>query len=335
MNISTYIQDNSFPNTAGFDIKDVSWLTLSPDGTELYLLQRGLPCVSVWDLNGNHLRDWDTNELACPHSLKFQVIQGGGYRIWITDMASPSMTGDLCGHCIKQFDTSGNYLGSIGVCGENSEGTGVNPVQFDKVTDVSFDSGGYMWVTDGDLNGLNNRVLQINPLTQEVVQEWSAPNNLPGSGPKEFHLPHSIDVDDLNRVWVADALNNRVQIIGTDGTFLQELKCFGSDGVYGVRVRRDPSTGLMQLYVTTSPTNNPTGGVVKIFPVAQHGIPVPDNCFAEYEWSIHLQQGTSTGMLHMIDATSNGQQLFIATLGGDLRPQKWIKVYEPDEDSPA
>src|SRR6201999_675461 len=106
----------------------------------------------------------------------------------------------------------------------------LDPVQFDKVTNVAFDSEGMMWVTDGDLNGLNNRVLQLNPVTQEVLQVWCAPGDVPGDGPGQFHLPHSIAIDPFDRVWIADALNNRVQILTTGGEFLQQLPCFGTNG---------------------------------------------------------------------------------------------------------
>lgn len=328
--MTAYIQDTCFPVDTDFDFKNVSWVTLSPSGDALYVLQRGLPCVSIWDLNGNHLKNWETNELGDPHALKFQTLGNGNYCVWITDMAPPSITGNSCGHCVKQFDMSGNYLGSIGTCGENTQGTGIDPVQLDKVTDVSFDSSGNIWITDGDLNGLNNRVLQIDTWTKQVLQVWSAPNNRPGSGPKEFNLPHSIDIDGLDRVWIADALNNRIQVIRTDGTFIQEVNCFGSDGVYGVRVRKDPATQNRYLYVSTSPTTSPTGGTVKIFKISDEGLPVSSDCISEYQWNIELKQGTSTGMLHMIEATANGNQLFLATLGGDLWPQKWIKVALPE-----
>ena len=328
--MTVYIQDTAFPNSSGFDFQDVSWLTLSPDGTQIYFLQRASPCVTIWDLKGNHLRNWTTDELGCPHSLTFRLQPDGSYRVWITDMAPPTMTGNDCGHCIKEFDMAGNYLGSIGTCGPDTQGTGIDPVQFDKVTDVAYDNNGYMWVTDGDIDGLNNRVLQINPYTQQVVQVWSAPNNQPGSGPKEFNLPHSIDIDDLNRIWIADALNCRVQIITTDGTVLQELKCFGDYGVYGVCVRTDPTSGKRQLFVSTSPTSSPTGGIVKIFDVATSGTPVPGDCVASYQWSVELPVGTSTRMLHMIEATASGDQVFLAPLGGDLKPVKYVKVYAPE-----
>lgn len=325
----TYIQDINFPIANNFQFKNVSWVTLSPLGTQVYFLQRGSPAVSIWDLEGNHLQDWETQELGYPHSLTFQNNNDGTYFIWITDMAPPLTAGNYCGHCLKKFDINGNYLGSIGTCGEKTEGTGLNPVQFDKVTDIAFDSNGYLWVTDGDINGLNNRVLQIDPFSQEVILEWSAPNNNYGNAPKEFHLPHSICIDPFDRVWIADALNSRVQIISTDGTFLQELNCFGTDGVYGLSVSKIKNTNTYQLFVSTSPTTNPTGGIVKVFEVVEGSFPVPNQCITEFQFEINLPEGTSEAMLHMIETTEFGSQFFLATLGGDLPPQKWIKVFTP------
>ncbi|MDB5142917.1 MAG: hypothetical protein JWQ66_1630 [Mucilaginibacter sp.] len=322
-----YQLDTSFPNAEGFQFLDVSWLTLSPAGDELYILQRGAPAVSVWDMLGNHLRNWDTLELGCPHSLTFQSNNDGSYFAWITDMAPPLTAGDFCGHCIKQFDMNGNYIRSVGTCGENTQGTGIDPVQFDKVTNVAFDSEGMMWVTDGDINGLNNRVLQINPVTREVLQVWCAPGDVPGNGPGQFNLPHAVDIDAFDRVWIADALNNRIQVLTTGGTFLQQLDCFATDGVYGVCVREGNDS--YQLITSSSPTSSPTGGTVSIFDVASGDFPVPNGCVPSFQWSIILPQGISEAMLHMVEATQLAESIFIAPLGGNLPPQKWDKVYLP------
>lgn len=323
----SYVQDPDFP-TGGFAFQNVSWVTVSPAGTDLYVLQRGPPAVSVWTPAGQLLRAWPTQALGDPHSLRFQTRPDGSWRIWITDMAPPQSAGQGWGHCLKQFDTAGNLLGTLGVCGPNSQGSGLKPVQFDKVTDVGFDSRGNAWVTDGDLGGLNNRVLQINPSGQ-VLQAWSAPGNQPGAGPKQFNLPHAIDVDACDRVWVADALNHRVQVIRADGTYLQSLACFGTDGVYGVRVRRAPIPGQMQLVATSSPTSAPTAGTVQVFNVAPQcsaAVPVPAGCSPVATWSIALPGATSTAMLHAVDASSDSLSLYFATLGGVLAPQRWDRI---------
>jgi len=332
--LTQYLQDNQFPQFKNFDFKDVSWVTLSPAGNEFYMLQRQAPAVTVWDLQGNLLRSWTTDQLGYPHSLHFQQLPTGESRVWITDMAPPLTAGKGYGHCLKQFSLNGSFLGAIGVCGETSEGTGLNPVQFDRITDVGFDSRGYLWVADGDINGLNNRVLQIDPSSAKVLQLWSAPNNQAGSGAKEFNLPHAIDVDRCDRVWVADALNHRIQVISSQGKFLQELRCFGNQGVYGLKVTGSAQGNLSQLVTTSSPTASPVGGDVKIFnisPACEAPLPVPAQCTPAFEWSITLPQGSSEAMLHMIDATQGAGTLLIAPLGGDLPPQKWNKVWLPAE----
>ena len=49
----------------------------------------------------------------------------------------------------------------------------------------------------------------------------------PGSAPGQFRLPHNVWVDRLNRVWIADRENSRVQIFDTDGELL-----YVADGFY-------------------------------------------------------------------------------------------------------
>ena len=140
-------------------------------------------------------------------------------------------------------------------------------------------------------------------------------------------MPHALDIDACDRVFIADTLNHRIQIIRTDGTFQQQLQCFGADGVYGMRVARLAS-GALQLATTSSPTSNPTGGTVRLFdvsPACSAVLPVPGNCTTSAQWDIALPPSPMTAMLHSIDVGADGT-LYIATLGGNLPPQKWIPV---------
>ena len=43
-----------------------------------------------------------------------------------------------------------------------------------------------------------------------------------GREPGHFRLPHGIDVDVRDRVWVADRENARVQLFSNEGEFLRE-----------------------------------------------------------------------------------------------------------------
>src|SRR5262249_18487422 len=156
-----------------------------PDN-QIFMLQRGGADVSIWTPAGAVLKGWGLiNQLSYPHSLRVRQLPNGEKRIWVTDMAPPTQQVVAVGHCVKEFDEAGVLLGSIGTCGADTGGSGLNPVQFDKVTDIAFDSKGTRWISDGDLGGLNNRVLQLDE-EGHVLQVWSAPNDQPGSGPGQF-----------------------------------------------------------------------------------------------------------------------------------------------------
>jgi hypothetical protein len=43
-----------------------------------------------------------------------------------------------------------------------------------------------------------------------------------GSGPGEFNLPHSIDIDANRRLYVADRSNSRIQIFDENGKYISE-----------------------------------------------------------------------------------------------------------------
>ena len=241
-----------------FNFQDVSWLTVAP-GDNIYMLQRAGADVSIWSSAGQVLHRWWMDELQFPHSLRTHT-DADGEHIWVTDMVPPGIQAGPGvvphGHCVKEFSESGKRLGTIGICGEG--GAGLNPVQFDKVTDIAFNSQGLRWISDGDLGGLNNRVLQLDR-NGNVLQVWSAPGNQPGSGPREFNLPHALDIDSCDRVFVADTLNHRIQVIRTDGTVLQQLQCFGTDGVYGLRLTKPNASGRLRLATTSSPDPKPDG----------------------------------------------------------------------------
>lgn len=319
-----YVLDPDFPRPSSIEFGEVSWSFFDQTKGLLVLLQRSQPTISFWTPDGTFLSGWTTDALGDPHSVELHTAASGQRSVWITDMAPPLVAGTGYGHCLKRFTLNGELVGTIGTCGQHSQGTGLDPVQFDKVTDVAFDSDGKLFVTDGDLDGLNNRVLKLEP-DGTVLQVWSAPGNQPGSGPKEFNLPHAVEVDACDRVWVADALNHRIQVIGNDGTYYGELACFGADGVYGL----DLVAGApARLFVTTSPTSQPRGGTVYVYDVEMicSQPTVFTDCDAVASWPIELPPTPETAMLHAISADPRTQDVYLSELGGILPPQKWLRV---------
>ncbi len=312
--------DKEWPQTS-LRFGEVSWVDVDPIESTIYVLQRSQPAVAVFSPAGALLSSWTTEELGDPHSLSLQRLPDGSQVLWITDMAPPQPAGPGFGHCLKRFTVDGDYLGSIGTCAADSGGTDLNPLQFDKVTDVAFDSLGNLLVTDGDLDGLNNRLLKLGP-TGEVLAVWSAPDNQPGSGPLEFDLPHAVVVDDCDRVWVADALNHRVQVMSGVGDFLGQLSCFGQNGVYGISMAGSMGGGST-LFVTSSPTDG-GGGWVSLFAVPTVCSElISFACSPLAQWQIELGSTPETAMLHSASVSRDGRSLYLAELGGDLPPQKW------------
>jgi len=326
-----YARDPSFPQPSRIEFNTVSWVERDPQTKLIYVLQRAAPAVSVWTTSGALVSAWNTQALGDPHSISIspKADAGAPATAWITDMAPPRLAGTGYGHCLKQFTLAGNLLSTIGRCAENSQGTGLNPLQFDKVTDIAWSAPGDFFVSDGDLNGLNNRVLKLDP-GGRLSANWSAPDDRPGSGPMQFNLPHALIVDGCDRVWVADTLNHRVQVIGTDGTYYGALKSFGSLGVYALAFGPSrPSPPETILFVGASPTSGGGIGTVFLFRVpvdcshrAMIGSATP---FASFD--VPIPSSTSMTLLHSITVDPETWDVYLATLGGALPPQKWTATW--------
>ena len=327
-----YVLDPSFPRPSWVTFDTVSWVDRDPESNLVYVLQRSAPPVSAWTADGELVSTWTTQVLGDPHSISFDTGPDGSTTVWITDMAPPLLVGQGYGHCLKSFTLSGEFLSTIGTCGENSQGTGLDPVQFDKVTDVAWDAAGNLLVSDGDLNGLNNRVLKLDS-SGVVLASWSTPGDQPGSGPAQFDLPHMLIVDRCDRIWVADALNHRVQVIANDGTFLGEITSFGDLCVYavafGASFSSPPETIL---FVGASPTSGGGTGRISLFAAPMDCTqPTIANLAAFATFDVPIPTSTSTTLLHSMTVDPETWDVYLAVLGGKLPPQKWVSAWPGGE----
>jgi streptogramin lyase len=96
---------------------------------------------------------------------------------------------------------------------------------FREPTDVAWDSKGNTYITDGYIN---SRVAKFDAHGQ-WVKSWGEPGTEPG----QFHLPHSIAIDNNDNVYVGDRSNHRIQVFDTDGKFLR---------MFSITVPPDPTT---------------------------------------------------------------------------------------------
>ncbi|MGD9906874.1 MAG: peptidyl-alpha-hydroxyglycine alpha-amidating lyase family protein, partial [Vicinamibacterales bacterium] len=187
----------------------VSWVAAAPDGT-IDLLQRGDradPILAIGP-DGRVLRGWGRGLFVMPHAIR---VDAAGH-VWTTDAASSH---------VRKFTADGRQLLDIAVGGQPSPCRN----DFCGTTDVAFAANGHVFVADGYANA---RVVEYTADGVKVGQ-WGRP----GTGPGEFNLPHSIQIDDAGTVHVADRENGRIQRFDQAGRFLGEWTGFGK--TFGLR----------------------------------------------------------------------------------------------------
>ena len=88
--------------------------------------------------------------------------------------------------------------------------------QFRQPTDVTWDSQGNIFISDGYINA---RVAKY-----DKNGDWVKSFGGPGRGPGELNTPHSIAADAQGNVYVADRGNRRIQVFDGDGNLKREIK---------------------------------------------------------------------------------------------------------------
>ena len=91
---------------------------------------------------------------------------------------------------------------------------------FNRPTDIAWDAAGNGYISDGYGN---SRVAKVDR-DGNWVTSWGER----GTGPGEFHTPHSIVADARGNIYVGDRENNRIQVFDTDGKFLKQFTNVGA-----------------------------------------------------------------------------------------------------------
>ena len=89
------------------------------------------------------------------------------------------------------------------------------PGRFRQVTDVAWDVAGNTYISDGYIN---SRVAKVDR-DGNWIKSWGDR----GTGPGQFHTPHSIALDAHDNIYVADRSNRRIQVFDTEGKFLRQF----------------------------------------------------------------------------------------------------------------
>src|SRR5262245_23310156 len=247
------------PPAADWEMGMTSWVASDKNGL-IYLLQRGDKAdpVIVMNRDGAIVRSWGRGMYTMPHAIRVDP-QGN---VWTTDAAS-SM--------VYKFSADGRKLLEIAVGGQPSP----CPNNFCSTTDIAFAKNGHLFIADGYRNA---RILEYSADGRKL-NEWGKA----GTGPGEFVLPHSIQVDERGVVYVADRENGRVQYFESSGKYLGEFDKYGK--TFGLKIAG------RSIWLATQPRNVPnlspgwlievdtkTGGVKSYVDVTgAHGMDVMAN----------------------------------------------------------
>lgn len=191
------------PIGSDWEIGMVSWIAADRNGL-VYLLQRGDKADPVIVMNraGKVLRSWGKGMYTMPHAIRVDP-QGN---VWTTDAASS---------IVYKFSHEGKKLMQIEVGGQPTPCRN----NFCSTTDIAFAKSGHLFISDGYSNA---RILEYTAGGTKV-REWGSS----GSGPGQFRLPHSIQIDENDIVYVADRENGRIQRFDARGAFLGEWPHYG------------------------------------------------------------------------------------------------------------
>ena len=202
------------------------------DQDRIYVFQRTDPPVVVFDRDGKYLGAWGSGEVTDPHGLKIQ-----GDTVYTTDRSDS---------VAKSFTLDGKVKLALGKPGQHSDTGEVKnwlveraAGPFNHPTEMMRHPNGDLYVTDGYRNARVHRFAADGTLKTS----WGSP----GSGPGQFHLPHSIAFDDDGNLLVADRSNKRIQIFTPEGKYLREWTGMGGpndisrgkDGNYYIAEQED------------------------------------------------------------------------------------------------
>lgn len=151
--------------------------------------------IQVFTPEGEFLRSWQTPTHTAGRPTGLTIDRQG--RLLVADTHY---------YRVLIYTREGELLGIIG--GDQ----GNQPGQFGLVTDAVEDAEGNLYIAE---YGEFDRIQKFGPDGQFLL-EWGSH----GSEPGQFVRPQNLEIDEQNRIWVADACNHRVQVFDASGRLL-------------------------------------------------------------------------------------------------------------------
>jgi DNA-binding beta-propeller fold protein YncE len=171
-----------------------------------------LPAVLEYDRSGRLLASWGEGMFVWPHGF-FLDADGN---VWTTD--ARGATGK--GHTVMKHAPDGRVLMTLGTPGVAGDGEDT----FDGPSDVLVAPDGSIFVVDG--HG-NDRVVKFSA-SGEFLMEWGSEGSMLG----QFNEPHALAMDSRGRLFVADRLNQRIQVFDQNGRFLAVWPAIQASGLH-------------------------------------------------------------------------------------------------------
>ena len=177
------------------------------------------PVVEL-DATGRVIRTFGGGLFVQPHG----IFVDRDNNIWVTDsVANPQHTKGLQ---VFKFSHDGRVLLTLGIAGV----AGNDSTHFGAPTDVVTAQNGDIFISDGHVGcGCPNARIVKFSRDGRFVKSFGEL----GDGRGELFAPHSLAMDSLGRLFVADRSNNRVVIFTQDGDFIAAWRQFGRpSGLY-------------------------------------------------------------------------------------------------------
>lgn len=241
---------------------EYSWQEVSAVAVDsrdnVFVFNRGDHPVMVFDRKGQFLRSWGKGVFARAHGITI----GPDDAVYCTD--------DL-DHTVRKFTSDGELIWTLGTSGQPSD-TGATSIDFRTIThagppfyfptNTALSPEGEIYVADG----YGNARIHKFSADGKLLLSWGEP----GTGPRQFRVPHGIAVDCDGTVCVADRENSRIQCFAPNGEFLLEL----TDVARPCQVTFDAVGNLFVAELgyrsgmwpgTSPPTADATGGRISVF----------------------------------------------------------------------
>jgi DNA-binding beta-propeller fold protein YncE len=173
----------------------------------VYVFQRKDPPMMIFNRDGTYLNCWGIGAFADPHGIYIE-----NDIVYLTDRSD-----SVC----LIYTLDGKPLQVLGKRGEHSDTGGERPGDlvpraagpFNYPTEMVPAPSGDLYVSDGYRNARVHRFAADGRLRMS----WGEPGK---TAPNQFHLPHSLVIDEDGIIYLCDRENSRIQVFSPDGQFI-------------------------------------------------------------------------------------------------------------------